>query len=196
MAKPFQQIRVGTVTDDAVRVKTGKTWEQWCKILDQAGARMMDHQEIAVLLKTELGLTRWWAQMVAVGYENERGIRQNDRGDPPGRRYVVTLTKIVAAPRATAWAAWHDPAMLARWLPGAKFEVSKAVPPKLLELDWPDGTRVTVKLYERRGATRVEMSHAKLAESEVERVREDWAAALDRLKALLASAPTTDYTLE
>jgi hypothetical protein len=25
MAKPFQQIRVGTVTDDAVRVKTGKT---------------------------------------------------------------------------------------------------------------------------------------------------------------------------
>jgi uncharacterized protein YndB with AHSA1/START domain len=186
MAKLFQQIRVGTVTDDAVAAKTGKTWEQWCKILDNAGARMMEHREIALLLQKQLGVSRWWSQMVAAGYENERGIRHAG-GASAGKRYEVTLSKIVAAPRVTAWAAWHDPATLARWLPDAKFEVSKAVPPKSLDLDWPGETRVAVRFYERRGRTRVVVSHGKLAESETERVQRYWSAALDELKVLMAS---------
>src|ERR1700683_1285802 len=100
MAKLFQQIRVGNLTDDAVKAKTGKTWAEWCKILDKAGARMMDHPEIALLLQKQMGLRLWGSQMVAVGYENERGIRQDQHGDPPGRRYEVTLSKIVAVPRS------------------------------------------------------------------------------------------------
>jgi uncharacterized protein YndB with AHSA1/START domain len=186
MAKLFQQIRVGTVTDDAVKASTGKTWDEWCKILDKAGARMMDHKEIALLLQKQIGLTRWWSQMVAVGYENERGIRQGERGEPCGKRYEVTLSKIVAAPRAAVWAAWQDPATLARWLPDAKFEISKTVPQKILHLDWPDETRVAVRLYERRGKTRVVVSHGKLAESDAERLQNYWSAALDRLKAIVA----------
>jgi hypothetical protein len=42
---------------------------------------------------------------------------------------------------------------------------------------------VTVKFYERRGRTSVEITHAKLAESDVEGLRKYWSAALDRLKA-------------
>jgi hypothetical protein len=186
MAKLFQQIRVGSLTGDAVKAKTGKSWDEWCKILDKAGARMMDHQEIALLLQKQIGLTRWWSQMVAVGYENERGMRASERGEPPGKRYEVTLSKIVDAPRAAVWAAWQDPGALARWLPDAKFEVSKTVPLKILHLDWPDETRVTVRLYERRGKTRLVVAHAKLAESQSERLQGYWSNALDRLKVLLA----------
>ena len=186
MAKPFQQIRVGTLTDDAVRVKTGKTWEEWCKILDRAGARMMDHQEIAHLLKDQLGLTRWWSQMVAVGYEKERGIRQDARGGTPGRHYAVTLSKTVNVPRAAVWAAWQDPDTLARWLPDVNPVVSKTVPEKILRLDWPDETCVTVRFLERRGKTRVVVSHGKLAERDAERLQDYWSAALDRLKTAVA----------
>jgi len=186
MAKLFQQIRVGTLTDEAVRIKTGKTWDEWCKILDKAGARMMDHKEIALLLQKGIGLSRWWSQMVAVGYENERGIRPNERGEPPGKRYEVTLNKTVAVPRAAAWAAWQDPGTLARWLPGAKFEVSKTVPHRILHLDWPGGTRVAVRFYERRGKTRVVVSHAKLTESDAQRLQKYWSAALDRFKVVVA----------
>jgi hypothetical protein len=185
MAKPFQQIRVGNLTDDAVKAKTGKTWTEWCKILDKAGARMMDHGEIALLLQKQMGLSRWWSQMVAVGYENERGIRQDQHGEPLGKRYEVTLSKIVAVPRSAVWAAWQDSATLARWLPDAKFEVSHAVPEKILRLDWPDETRVAVRFYERRGKTRVVVSHAKLAESDAERLQKYWSAALDRLQVLV-----------
>jgi len=186
MAKLFQQIRVGSLTDDAVKARTGKAWDEWCKILDKAGARMMDHQEIALLLQKQIGLTRWWSQMVAVGYENERGIRQGERGEAPSQRYEVTLSKVVGAPRAAVWAAWQDPGTLARWLPDASFEVSKTVPLKILHLDWPDDTRVAVRLYERRGKTRVVVSHGKLTDSQAERLQSYWCDALDRLKVIVA----------
>ncbi|HXM40480.1 MAG TPA: SRPBCC domain-containing protein [Bryobacteraceae bacterium] len=186
MVKPFQQIRVGALTGDAVKAKTGKTWEEWCKILDKAGARMMDHQEIARLLQEQTGLPHWWCQMIAVGYENERGIRQDDRRESPGKRYQVTLAKIVPAPRASVWAAWQDPATLAKWLPGVKFEVSKTVPLKTLHLDWLDETRVTVRFYERSGKTRLVVSHGRLGESDAARRQIYWEAALDRLKGLMA----------
>jgi len=186
MARPFQQIRVGTLTNDAVRAKTGKTWDEWCKILDKAGGRMMDHAEIALVLQKQMSLSPWWSQMVAVGYENERGIRPNERGGPPGNRFEVTLTKVVAVPRAAVWAAWQDPGTLARWLPDAKFEISKTVPHKILHLDWPGETRVAVRFYERRGKTRVVVSHARLSESEAQRLKDYWCAALDRLQAIVA----------
>jgi len=186
MAKLFQQIRVGTVTDDAVKASTGKTWEEWCKILDRAGARMMDHKEIALVLQQQFGLTRWWSQMVAVGYENERGIRPGELGADLRKRYDVTISKMVIAPRAAVWAAWQDPGTLARWLPDAKFAVSKTVPLKILHLDWRGETRVTVRLYEQRGKTRVTVSHARVPASDVDSQKEYWSAALDRLKAIVA----------
>ena len=186
MAKLFQQIRVGTVTDDAVKASTGKPWDEWCKILDRAGARMMEHPEIALVLQKQFGLTRWWSQMVAVGYENERGMRQDGRADSGGKRYNITISKVVIAPCVAVWAAWQDPGTLARWLPDAKFEISKTVPLKTLHLVWPDETRVAVRLYERRGKTRVVVSHAKVPEGDADRVKFYWSDALDRLKAIVA----------
>ena len=47
-------------------------------------------------------------------------------------------------------------------------------------------TRVAVRFYERRGKTRVVVSHGKLAESDAERLQNYWSAALDRLKVMVA----------
>lgn len=189
MRRLFQQIRVGTVTEDAVKGKTGKTWDEWCKILDKAGARMMDHQEIALFLHKQLGLSLWWAQMVAVGYENERGLRADKRSGPNGQKCEVTLNKTVPASRAAVWAAWQDRNTLERWLPGADFAVTKTVPLKILHLDWPPETRVIVRLYERRGQARVVVSHGRLADEDVEDVQRYWLQALDRLRLVVARPP-------
>jgi hypothetical protein len=189
MAKLFQQIRVGALTGDAVSAKTGKSWEAWCKLLDKAGARMMDQRERALLLQNQFGLTRWWARMVAVGYANERGIRHDKHGSPMGRRFEVTLNKTLDAPRAAVWAAWQDPAALATWLPDEKFEVSKTVPYKILHLAWPDQTHVAVRFYERRGKTRLVVSHGRLPDvSDTARRQAYWLAALDRLKLAVTRA--------
>ena len=34
------------MSDEAVRAKTGKTWDEWLAILDAAGARSMGNKEI------------------------------------------------------------------------------------------------------------------------------------------------------
>src|SRR5215469_1117257 len=63
-------------SDEAVKAKTGKVWAEWFKILDKAGAKKMPHKEIALYLYEKQKLPAWWCQMVAVGYEQERGLRQ------------------------------------------------------------------------------------------------------------------------
>ncbi len=185
MSKPFQQTRIGTLSDDAVKEKTGRTWDEWFKILDKAGARMMEHRELSLLLEKRNGLDRWWSQMVAAGYETERGIRDIERNGPPGQQHEITLNKLIPVPRAAVWAAFHDPATLAQWLPNTRFEVGEADPPKLLHWHWPDGSNVMVRFYEQRNRARLALTHARLSESQADRMRLYWDHALEQLRVLL-----------
>jgi hypothetical protein len=183
MAKLFDIKRVNGVADDTVKAKTGKKWEEWFKMLDKAGARMMDHQEIAQLVDREFGLTPWWRQLLTVGYEQDRGIRQKHQR---GTQYEVDRSRTVAGPVSAVWAAFHDPATLERWLPGVAFQVARSTPHKILHLDWPDKTRAVVMFSEKSGKTKVVISHERLKNFEdIERLQSFWSAALDRLQQAL-----------
>ena len=186
MSQLFQRKRVGPVSTDAIKTKTGKPWEDWCKILDKAGARMMDHKEIVSYLNKQNGVAVWWSQVLATGYETERGMRPGLDGESPGHNCEIRLNKFVPAPKAAVWAAWQDPSALARWLPGVAFTVTKTVPQKTLHLDWPSRTRVIVRFYDRRGDTRLVLEQSGLAEEEIPRMQIYWTDTLDRLKILLA----------
>ena len=47
MKKPREAKRM---SDAAVKERTGKTWPEWFKILDKAGAKKMRHQDISAYL--------------------------------------------------------------------------------------------------------------------------------------------------
>src|SRR4030065_2984276 len=64
------------IGDEAVQAKTGKNWQGWFAVLDKAHAKKMNHTEIATYLYEKQKLDSWWAQMVAVTYEQTRGLRQ------------------------------------------------------------------------------------------------------------------------
>src|SRR5437660_241351 len=64
------------MSDEAVQSKTGKNWSRWFKHLDAAGAKKMTHQEIAAHLTEKHDVRPWWTQMIAVTYEQARGLRQ------------------------------------------------------------------------------------------------------------------------
>ena len=49
------------VSDAAVQAKTGKTWAEWFKVLDAAGAQKLTHKEIAAFLYEKLKVPGWWA---------------------------------------------------------------------------------------------------------------------------------------
>src|SRR5713226_4945160 len=53
------------IGDEALADRTGKTWREWLKILDAAGARKMDHKGIVAVLSKRYGPERgWWWQMI------------------------------------------------------------------------------------------------------------------------------------
>jgi uncharacterized protein YndB with AHSA1/START domain len=170
---------------DAVRAKTGKGWADWFKLLDRAGAVEMNHTAIAAHLKEKLGCPSWWSQMIAVGYEQERGLRvkyQKCDGD-----FSASASKTVAVPVADLCAAWTDAKVRRRWLPGAKFTVTTATPGKSIRMKWADDTRVEVGFVAKGpGKSQVAVEHRKLGGvAGVAKAKEYWVAALGRLKDLL-----------
>ena len=57
MKKPREQKRS---SDEAVKAKSGKTWAEWFKILDKAGAKKWQHKEIARFLYEKKRVSPWW----------------------------------------------------------------------------------------------------------------------------------------
>ena len=63
------------ISDEAVQKRTGKSWVEWYAILDRWGMNGNGHTLAARHLQQEHGLSPWWAQVVTIRYEWERGLR-------------------------------------------------------------------------------------------------------------------------
>lgn len=174
--------KVAGVGDAAVRARTGRSWAQWLALLDRAGAKEMTHQQIVAVLRERHGLSAWWQQMVAVGYEQARGLRAPHQA---ARGYQVSVSRTLAVPVEHLYRAWAEPRRRARWLPKARLRVRKATPGKTLRLSWLDGeSAVDVSFYDRGpGKSQVTVMHSKLSGArQVERQRAFWSGALEALK--------------
>lgn len=60
----------------AIRRATGSSFDAWVQRLDEAGARGLGHAAIARTLVDDWGVGDWWAQSVAVAYEQHIGRRE------------------------------------------------------------------------------------------------------------------------
>lgn len=173
------------LSDAAVQAKTGKTWPEWFALLDHAGAAKWSHKEIAAHLFADQGCTGWWSQMVAVGYEQARGLRaKHERPDG----FQVSRSKTITAEVSAAYKAWHDKRQRKRWLTDPDLIIRKATMDKSLRITWIDGvTHVEVLFYPKgEGKCQVTVQHNKLADAEAgERMKAYWGEQLERLKEVL-----------
>ncbi len=178
--------KFGGISDEATRKATGRSWGQWLKILDKAGARKMDHQSIAAHLEKhhpEVG--DWWCQMVTVGYEQARGMRQ--KHEKPGG-FEISGSKTIAAPVTAVFTAWQDAKTRRRWLAAEAITIRKATANKSMRITWTDGrTSVNVSFYAKgMGKSQVSVQHGKLPDAKAAaRMKTYWAGKLDGLKALV-----------
>jgi len=176
------------IGDDAVALKTGRNWKEWFALLDEEGARKMGHREIVAIAR-EQGAGDWWAQMITVAYEQERGKRAVGQ-KPEGFEVSVSRTLAVSAP--AAYRAWTEARQRQRWLPGVSFVVRKASTNKSLRLVWDDkDTRVEV-MFHRKGAGKcqVAVQHGRLSSAAAgERMKTFWKARLESLRSFLEEAP-------
>lgn len=185
MKKAKETKIVARMSDAAVQAKTGKNWRAWFAILDAAGARKMDHTAIAAYLYKQLGVPGWWAQMVAVGYEQARGMREKHQR-PSG--YEISRSKTMGVPVSTLYAAWQDKEVRGRWLKEASLVIRKATADKSMRITWVDGETSVEALFYKKGKNKslVTVQHSKLTDAkEAERLKAYWAEKLDRLKGVL-----------
>ena len=173
-------------SDEAVKAKTGKVWAEWFKILDRAGAKKWPHKDIAAYLKEKQKVQSWWCQMVAVGYEHERGIRQ--KFQKCDGEFAASGSRTLNVPMSKLYEAWTDEKLRRRWLPDAKMEITTATRNKSLRAKWDDGkSRLSVNFYAKgAGKAQAAVDHMKLASSkECAKMKNYWFEALNRLESQL-----------
>ncbi len=62
-------------SEDAVQAATGRSWDDWCDLIDKWPGSSNGHAGIASYLQAEHGVDAWWAQGITVGFERITGLR-------------------------------------------------------------------------------------------------------------------------
>ncbi|MCI0436549.1 MAG: hypothetical protein L0271_23370 [Gemmatimonadetes bacterium] len=172
--------------DDTVRARTGRDWSEWTGILDAVDAASWEHRRIAEHLHAQQGVPQWWAQMVAVGYERIRGLRQSGQRRDGSHEFGKSRT--LPVPIATLYRAWSDPRRRKRWLHDVAYTTRKATPEKIVRLRWPDGTHVELYFQAKGDAkSQITVQHRGFAsKADAEPMKAFWQARLDTLTELFA----------
>ena len=63
------------IRDPVVQARTGRPSQEWYAVLDRWGMKEKGHTLTAKHLQQAYGLSPWWAQVVTIRYEWERGLR-------------------------------------------------------------------------------------------------------------------------
>jgi hypothetical protein len=171
-------------TDEQVREKTGRGWNDWVTAIDAGPGRASGHTAIAAWL-VDQGVEAWWAQGVTVGFERITGLRMP--GQMPDGTFTISRSRVIAMPPVEVRTLLLDDAARADLLPD--FEVTL--------LSRPDA-KTPRYAFARRGEvlgqvsfatdvasaarTRLTVTHAKLpAYDEGELWKEFWSEWLDAL---------------
>jgi hypothetical protein len=173
-------------SQEAVRHATGRSYEDWFRVLDEADMASRGHGEIADALTGEHGVTHWWAQTITVGYERARGLRP-----PHGGRdglFSISASKTIEVPVERLFEACIAARLRERWLSGGDLRERTSQPARSARFDWGDGTTRVNAGFESKGDARsqVAVAHERLADAEsAEEMKQYWRERLNALKALL-----------
>jgi hypothetical protein len=175
------------LSDESIRERTGRGWEQWFDLLDEWGAAERSHRDIArwVAGQLEIEPLGWNAQAVTMAYERARRGRQvGEREDG----FAIGASRTVAVPVERLFDAFVEDGQRIRWLPDALLRERTATRPKSARYDWDDGrTRVHVAFDAKDAAkSTVTVEHRRLADAEeADRMKAYWRERLATLKTML-----------
>ncbi|MGE5636851.1 MAG: hypothetical protein ACM3UV_07930 [Nocardioidaceae bacterium] len=171
-----------TLSDDAIRRRTGRGWEAWFDLLDEWGAAERPHAEIARWVADAHGTDGWSAQS---SYERARRLRAvGERADG----FTITASKTLAVPVERLYDAFVDESLRAGWLPDAPLRERTATKPRSARFDWAGGETRVIVGFEAKGEAKstAALEHARLGDAaEAERMKAFWRDRLSALKSQL-----------
>jgi Domain of unknown function (DUF4287) len=174
------------MSEQAVRRGTGRSWDEWFRTLDAAGAAHFTHRQIAQYLHDEHGVPGWWAQMVTVGYERARGMRAVHQAEG-GFQVSVSRTFPVGVWRL--FQTFEDSDRRRRWLEPGTLRVRTSQPRKSARFDFRGGPSRVQAYFESKGRDKstITVQHERLPDADaVEDMRAFWKERLTRLGKTLA----------
>jgi hypothetical protein len=161
-------------SDERIRERTGRGWEEWFDLLDTWGE--LTHREIARRIAAELGIDplAWNAQAITMSYERTRGGRlagQRDDG------FAVTATKTLPVPVEQLFDAFISS-------PPPELRERTSTRPKSARFDWAGGESRVNATFVAKGeaSSTVSVEHRRLDDpDEAERMKAFWR---ERLRSL------------
>jgi uncharacterized protein YndB with AHSA1/START domain len=192
----------GRVSSESVRAATGRSWAEWLETLDEVGAVSWDHRELIGYLEREHpGVSGWWRQSIAVGYEHSRGKRapgQTATGFQVGVQRTVDATPealwqlITSRPELWLGRSVTFEAGTRYAVPGASGEIRVVKPADRLRMTWqpqgwpqPAALQLTI-LTGKSGTTALHAQLEKLPDAVArEAMRVHWRQALERIATAL-----------
>jgi len=176
-----------STSDETIRRRTGRGWEEWFEMLDGWGAPDRTHRETARWLAEQQDLhpLAWNVQAVAASYERARGLREVGEKDDG---FAITASRTVAVSVERLYDAFVGESVRREWLPDAGLQERTATRPKSARFDWGDGrTRVNVTFLAKGEArSTAALEHRRLADAnEAERMKAYWRERLTALKSML-----------
>jgi hypothetical protein len=168
-----------------VHESTGRTFDQWFKVLDKWGAKDRKHGEIARWLREEHEVAGWWAQSITGAYEQERGIRAP--GQSLDDTYTANASKTVDVPVAMLFEAFRNETVRQRWLGDVELTIRTVRPGKSLTAVWEDSTRITVAFIPKgEQKSQVALAHERIPDAgQTDELKAFWRERLAWLKKLL-----------
>ena len=117
-SEALEGVKLST-SDETIRARTGRGWEEWFEMLDDWGAPDRTHRETARWLAEQQGLhpLAWNVQAIAASYERARGLREAGEKDDG---FAITSSRTVAVPVERLYDAFVSDEARARWLPDGR----------------------------------------------------------------------------
>jgi hypothetical protein len=183
---PADYAKLAGLSDEAVKAKTGCTWERWVWALDLVKANTWPHRAIAEYVHEKYNVPDWWAQTVTVGYERIRGLREI--GQRRGGAYEATKSKTFPVSVSKLFRAFSHTGTRAKWLDGVDLAVRKATPNRSMRITWSDGTSVELWFTAKeRSKAQVQVQHTKLPNKQAaSRMKGYWEERLGALSELVS----------
>jgi hypothetical protein len=181
-----------SVSDEVIRQRTGRGWEEWFDLLDEFGAPDRPDGELARWLADEHGVEGWGERAVTLNYKRARGLRAVGEHEDG---FTITASKTVAVPVERLFDAFVDESLRRRWLPDGELRERTATAPRSARFDWGEaGSRVHV-VFDAKGEARstAAIQHERLADAaEAERMKAFWRDRVGALKKLLEAERQPD----
>lgn len=170
---------VKPASTQAIEDGTKTSWQEWCVYLDASNAAALDHSAIVKKAREFRPISGWWAQAVAVAYEQHIGRRKP--GQTSNGLFSASVSRTIDGDLERLHRTWCDYASGLSKIDGLAFSQppTTSVTPKRLywRCKFEDASKAAVSMEMKdNGKVLVVVEHNKLSrEAQIIERKQSWA---------------------